>query len=125
MAFRASPSLRAAFASKPLTPSSFSTNLRKHPFAFFGLPFVLTVVAGSFALSQLTQTRYDHRDAKVKSVSKEQELGMRKDRRKLDIREEYFRLQASGEMDDMDYENKRVERLPGQGEWGELPVAKK
>jgi len=37
------------------------------------------------------------------------------------------RLQATGnqlgEMDD--WENKRVERLPGQDEWGTLPVAKK
>lgn len=28
-----------------------------------------------------------------------------------------------GELDT--FENKRVERLPGQKEWGELPVAKK
>lgn len=35
------------------------------------------------------------------------------------------RLQAEGEEELDNWENKRVERLPGQAEWGELPVAKK
>lgn len=38
------------------------------------------------------------------------------------------RLQATGDqlggLND-DFENKRVERLPGQKEWGELPVSRK
>lgn len=57
---------------------------------FFGLPFVLTIVAGSYGLSSLTQTRYDYNATKVQSMSKQEELGMRKDRRRVDIREEYF-----------------------------------
>lgn len=56
----------------------------------FGLPFLATVVLSSFALSHFTQTRYDYRDHKVQTVSKEEELGMRKDRRKIDVREEYY-----------------------------------
>lgn len=75
---------------KPLNPSALTLTIRRHPFAFFGLPFLATMVAGSFALSSLTQTRYDLRDAKVHAVSREEELGMKKDRRKFDIREEYF-----------------------------------
>lgn len=116
-------------------------------------------------------------------MSKEEELGMRRDRRKVDVREEYYvrslflpflppfslrsapfddsspatidtppfsplltsspstisphhprpssqRMQAAGTLDPLadrieGWENKRVERLPGQAEWGELPVAKK
>lgn len=88
---------------------------------------------------------------------------MKKDRRKFDVREEYFvsaerareehelvsgcdgrerwlqganvvvnfprsqRLQATGDqIGELDtWENKRVDRLPGQAEWGTLPVAKK
>lgn len=56
----------------------------------FGLPFVLMIVASSYGLSYMTQTRYDYNSSKVKSMSMEEELGMRKDRRKIDIREEYF-----------------------------------
>lgn len=64
--------------------------VRRHPVLLFGVPFVLTIVAGSFGLSYLTQTRYDYNATKVQTVSKQDELGMRKDRRKVDIREEYF-----------------------------------
>ena len=79
-----------SFARKSLRPSKLQLTIRRHPFAFFGLPFVATVIAGSFALSSLTQTRYDLRDEKVFSVSREEELGMKKGRRKFDVREEYM-----------------------------------
>lgn len=128
-------------------------SLRRHPFTLFGLPFLSLIVLSSFALSGFTQTRYDYRDQKVQSVSKEDELGMRKDRRKIDVREEYWvrssfpslcdsarkgrdyrliravstqRMRSSGDIGESDeYENVRVARLPGQAEWGELPIAKK
>ncbi|GAA5964814.1 hypothetical protein JCM21900_001454 [Sporobolomyces salmonicolor] len=106
--------------------SVFSVSLRRHPFAIFGAPFLATVVLASFALSSFTQTRYDLRDQKVQAVTKEEELGMKKGRKKFDVREEYYRLQGTGGLGDSDdWEIKRVERLPGQGEWGELPVARK
>lgn len=87
------------FSSRPLGGSGgqrgsiwakFTPKVRQQPFVFFGLPFLLTIVAGSYGLSALTQTRYDYNASKVQSMSKEEELGMRKDRRKIDIREEYF-----------------------------------
>ncbi|ORY66793.1 cytochrome c oxidase assembly protein COX16-domain-containing protein [Leucosporidium creatinivorum] len=116
-----------SFSSRPIKPSAFTLSLRKHPFALFGLPFIATIVIASWGLSSFTQTRYDLRDEKVHAVTKEEELGMKKGRRKFDVREEYYRLQAKGnEMGESDdWENKRVERLPGQDEWGMLPVAKK
>ncbi|GAA5963505.1 hypothetical protein JCM8115_003390 [Rhodotorula mucilaginosa] len=114
------------FASRPVKPSSLVLSLRRHPFTLFGLPFLSLIVLSSFALSGFTQTRYDYRDQKVQSVSKEDELGMRKDRRKIDVREEYWRMRSSGDIGESDeYENVRVARLPGQAEWGELPIAKK
>jgi cytochrome c oxidase assembly protein subunit 16 len=86
----------------------------------------------------------------VTALSKEEELGMKKGRRKWDVREEYYvsstlaagtekradradrcliripqRLQATNDLgESTDWENKRVDRLPGQAEWGELPIAK-
>lgn len=37
-------------------------------FSFFGLPFIGIIVGGSFALSQITQTRFDHRDMRHSKV---------------------------------------------------------
>lgn len=87
------------FSSKPIGQKGSSgwsvidkltPGVRRHPVLLFGVPFVLTIVAGSFGLSYLTQTRYDYNASKVQTISKQDELGMRKDRRKVDIREEYF-----------------------------------
>ncbi|WWD03227.1 hypothetical protein V865_001278 [Kwoniella europaea PYCC6329] len=85
-----------AFPSRPLnkTTPTFLTQIRKHPFVLFGLPFVGIIVASSFALSSFTQTRYDYQQSKVQSVGAEEGLGMRSDRRKVDLKEEYYRLNA-------------------------------
>ncbi|KAK6909793.1 cytochrome c oxidase-assembly factor COX16 [Kwoniella mangroviensis CBS 8886] len=85
-----------AFSSRPLnkTTPTFLTQIRKHPFVLFGLPFVGIIVASSFALSSFTQTRYDYQQSKVQSVGAEEGLGMRSDRRKVDLKEEYYRLNA-------------------------------
>jgi len=48
------------------------------------------MVAASFGLASLTQTRYDYNATKVQTISKEEELKMKKDRKRIDIREEYF-----------------------------------
>lgn len=78
-------SLSSSTFSSPLTSS-----LRRHPFTYFGLPFILVLVTSSFALSGFTQTRYDLRDQRVTAMTKEEELGMKKGRRKWDVREEYY-----------------------------------
>lgn len=71
-------------------------SIRKQPFLLFGLPFTLTIVGAAYGLSYLTQTRYDYNATKVQSVDKAEELRMRKDRKRVDLREEYFRL-ATGQ----------------------------
>ncbi|OCF43048.1 cytochrome c oxidase-assembly factor COX16 [Kwoniella heveanensis CBS 569] len=87
------------FTSKPLNASSsatstFLTQIRRHPFILFGLPFVGIIVGSSFALSEFTQTRYDYQQSRVRSMDAQEELGMRGDRRKVDLKEEYYRLNA-------------------------------
>ncbi|KAL1409815.1 Flavin-linked sulfhydryl oxidase of the mitochondrial IMS [Vanrija albida] len=124
-------------------PSALMSAVRRRPFALFGLPFLSIVVISSFALKTFTQTRYDLNDQKVQSVTKEDELGMSKERKKVDIREEYYRLNAppgtlSSSSDDSlsaapappkkkfsmapttndDYEPVRVPRPAGVPEWG-------
>ena len=79
-----------AFSSKSRGSNPLLNSVRRHPFAMFGLPFLSLVVVSSYALQTFTQTRYDLNDQKVQAVSKEEELGMSKDRKKVDIREEYY-----------------------------------
>lgn len=52
------------------TPADrFGKATKKHPVLLFGLPFLLTVVVGSFALSELTATKYNVHDHRTKSVT--------------------------------------------------------
>jgi len=94
--------------------------IQRSPFLLFGLPFVGGIVGMSFLLSRFTQTRYDHAEAKVQTMDAEEALALRADRRRVDIREEYYRLQQ-GLQQTREWEQKRIERLPGQAEWGTAP----
>ena len=82
------------FSSKPLQPSAaqrnFFAKLRQYPFLLFGLPFISIVVVSSFALEGFTRTKYDLHDTKITAITAEEEMKMRKDRKKIDIREEYY-----------------------------------
>jgi len=88
----------AVFASKKFRSSKDSNTiaaryrvaLAKHPFALFGLPFIVTMVAGSFFLTPATAVRYEKHDRKVRRMSKEEELGIGKDKRQVDMKEEYY-----------------------------------
>ncbi|EKM54938.1 uncharacterized protein PHACADRAFT_194964 [Phanerochaete carnosa HHB-10118-sp] len=106
------------FQNNPLKSNSAHVLLRKHP-ALFGIPFVLIIVGASFGMQSFVQTRYDLQDQKIQNVTKEQELGLAKNRRKVDIREEYYRLSAA--QDDV-WENKRIPRPAGLPEWGVPPT---
>lgn len=88
----------AIFQSKTFRPSSYKSTpaakyraaLARHPFALFGLPFIATMVLGSFFLTPATALRYERFDRKVKQLSKEEELGIGKNKRKIDLKEEYY-----------------------------------
>lgn len=66
------------------------SQVRKRPFIFFGLPFLSIMVGASFALQGFTKTRYEYQGQKVQTMNKEEQLGMSKDRKRVDIREEYY-----------------------------------
>ena len=101
--------------------------LRSHPFALFGLPFIATMVAGSFFLTPATAIRYEKHDRRVQRLTKEEELGIGKSGRKVDMKEEYYVCYAGpwklrsltwaqrlAAKDLNDWEQKRVKRLPGE-----------
>ncbi|CAL1705799.1 unnamed protein product [Somion occarium] len=106
------------FSSNPISSNPIHRTLRKHP-SLFGLPFLLIMIGASYGLQTFTQTRYELADQKVKQINKEEELGMKKARRKFDIREEYFRLSSA---QDEDWDNKRIPRPAGLPEWGVPPT---
>ncbi|KAI8627884.1 cytochrome c oxidase assembly protein COX16-domain-containing protein [Xylariaceae sp. FL1651] len=85
--------------------------MAKHPFLLFGLPFMSIIVAGSFVLTPATAVRYEKHDRRVRQMTRDEELGIGKGGRKVNIKDEYYRLAAK----DIDsWEQKRVKRLPGE-----------
>lgn len=91
----------------------YRRNLPKHPFLLFGLPFLVVIVGSSFLLTPATAVRYERHDRKQRILSKDEELGLGADRRKVDIRDEYYRLAAK---DLENWENRRVPRLKGEND---------
>ncbi|KAF4982335.1 hypothetical protein FZEAL_2034 [Fusarium zealandicum] len=87
--------------------------MNRHPFLMFGLPFMTVIVAGSFVLTPATAVRYERYDRKVRQLTKDEELNVRRSARKVDMKEEYYRL-AGKDIDN--WEQKRVERLPGEND---------
>lgn len=93
-----------AFTSRKFRPASYANSLparyrsalSSHPFALFGLPFIATMVLGSFFLTPATALRYERHDRKVQQVSEEEKLGIGKDKRKIDMKEEYYVSDGSG-----------------------------
>ena len=86
------------FGTKKFRPSSYNNTLparyrsalAKHPFALFGLPFIGTMLLGSFFLTPATALRYERHDRKVKTMTEDEKLGIGKDRRRIDRKEEYY-----------------------------------
>ncbi|KAF2867553.1 cytochrome c oxidase-like protein-assembly factor cox16 [Massariosphaeria phaeospora] len=108
----------APFTSKSFRatlPNSLAAKYRralaKHPFALFGLPFLTTIVAGSFLLTPATALRYERYDRKVQQITHEEAMGLGQNRRKVNMKDEYYRLQAK---DLENWEQRRVKRLPGE-----------
>lgn len=68
----------------------YRTLMNKHPFLMFGLPFMAVIVAGSFVLTPATAVRYERYDRKVRQMTKDEELNVRRSARKVDMKEEYY-----------------------------------
>lgn len=73
------------FQSRKYIPSSsnntlavrYRASLTKHPFVLFGLPFLFTIVAGSFFLTPATAMRYERHDRKVRQMTEDERLGLK------------------------------------------------
>lgn len=93
------------FGSKPFPSAAYSSTtgaryrryLTKYPFVLFGLPFIATIVAGSFFLTPATAVRYERFDRKTHMLDKDEALGLgrvkegaKRRGKSADIREEYW-----------------------------------
>ncbi|KEY73152.1 hypothetical protein S40285_06560 [Stachybotrys chlorohalonatus IBT 40285] len=85
--------------------------MNKHPFLTFGLPFISVMVAASFVVTPATAVRYERNDRKVRQMTTDETLNLRRGARKVDMKEEYYRL-AAKDLDD--WQQRRVKRLPGE-----------
>ena len=105
--FQAKTFRRATTASSTLGErigAAYRAHLTKRPFLLFGLPFIMIIVSGSFALTPAAALRYERYDRKVKQLSQEEAINLglkgpdgdegikRNPRRRVigDEREEYY-----------------------------------
>ena len=64
--------------------------MAKRPFLLFGLPFMSIIVAGSFVLTPATAVRYEKHDRRVRQMTRDEELGVGKAGRKVNMKDEYY-----------------------------------
>lgn len=66
--------------------------LRKNHFLFFGLPFMLSIVAGSIYLQKFTALKWEKYDEKYRQVGEEEMLSLIDKKRAVDKKDDYYRL---------------------------------
>lgn len=68
--------------------------LRKNHFVYFGLPFILSIVAGSLYLQKFTALKWERFDAKYQQINEDEMLSMIEKKRSFDKKDDYYRLQG-------------------------------
>lgn len=70
--------------------AKYRAMMAKHPFLLFGLPFMSVIVAGSFVLTPATAVRYEKHDRRVRQMTREEELGVGRTGRRVNMKDEYY-----------------------------------
>ncbi|KAL7666379.1 Cytochrome c oxidase assembly protein COX16, mitochondrial [[Candida] zeylanoides] len=68
--------------------------LRRNHFLYFGLPFMLSIVAGSLFLQRFTSVKWEQFDEKYHQLGEEEMLGMIEQKRSVNKKNDYYRLQG-------------------------------
>ncbi|KAK6453622.1 cytochrome c oxidase assembly protein COX16, mitochondrial [Scheffersomyces xylosifermentans] len=68
--------------------------LNKNHFFYFGLPFMLSIVAGSIYLQKFTSVKWERYDNKYRQVNEEEMLSLIENKRPIDKKNDYYRLQG-------------------------------
>ncbi|KAI5957378.1 COX16 [Candida jiufengensis] len=89
--------------------------VKKNHFLYLGLPFLLSIVAGSIYLQKFTSIKWEKYDEKYRQLGEDEMLDMIENKRTFDKKNDFYRLQ--GLLTDhiekevqTDYEMKRVQR---------------
>lgn len=86
--------------------------MKKNSLVYFGIPFFTMMLVGTYFAAQFSSIKFEESDRRVQELPSQKSLeGIKK--RKVDMKEEYYRLQH---MDLDSWEQKRVERLPGESD---------
>lgn len=88
--------------------------VQKNHFLFFGLPFILSIVAGSLYLQKFTSVKWERWDERHQQLSEDDMLKMISNKKSFDRKDDFYRLQGllNEHTDDVneDYEIVRVQR---------------
>lgn len=93
--------------------------LKRNHFLYFGMPFLLLIVAGLVFLLNFTQMKWERYDNKYQQLEEDAMLGMLGKRRAVDRRTAYYLLQGyaleheARAAAEQDYEMVRLQRAPG------------
>ena len=87
---------------------------KEKPLFIFGLPFLVSIVAGSIYLQKFTSVKWEKYDEKYQQLGEEEMLNLIENKRTVDKKNDYYRLQGllndhTNQVAD-DYEIVRVQR---------------
>ncbi|CAK9437662.1 uncharacterized protein LODBEIA_P20400 [Lodderomyces beijingensis] len=68
--------------------------VKKNHFLYLGLPFLVAIVAGSIYLQKFSSVKWEQYDQKYQQLGEEEMLNMIENKRKVDKRDDYYRLQG-------------------------------
>lgn len=125
--FRRTPTASSSLGER--IGAAYRSRLSRHPFLLFGFPFVMIIVAGSFALTPATALRYERYDRKVQQLDRDEamDLGLkgpdgeegikRNPRRRIvgDERDEYYVSLTASQYSAQAMSLTRSEEAYGQG----------
>lgn len=91
----------------------FLARAKRNSLLYFGVPCFATMYLGLHFLTQFNSIRFEQTDRRKKEVSAEEALQSQGRKRKVNMQDEYYRLQH---IDVDNWEQKRVRRLPGESD---------
>jgi len=80
---------------------------------YFGVPCFGIMYLALHLMTQFNSIRYEQHDKRATEVSQEDALKKHGNKRKVNVQEEFYRLQH---LDVDNWEQKRVQRLPGESD---------
>ncbi|ODV76935.1 uncharacterized protein CANTADRAFT_57660 [Suhomyces tanzawaensis NRRL Y-17324] len=72
----------------------YQKRLRANHFLYFGLPFMLSIVAGSIYLQKFTSIKWERFDDKYRQLGEDEMLNLIENKRPVDKKNDYYRLQG-------------------------------